>query len=470
MEKTELIFIPFPGIGHLAGSIEIAKMMTLRDDRLSITIISMKFPFGSYPNLTSVSDSIRFVTLPHVEVVNPITTGSAIIFELIKAQIPQVRGIVGEITRSSSARLGGFVLDMFCTHMIDVANEFGVPSYIFFTCNAAFLGFKLHVQFLHDNEGLDLFQFKNSDAQLEIPSYVNPVPGKVYPSVMFDKEGGFAGMFLHLARTYRQVKGIMVNTFNELESHAIQSFSGATLPLLYPVGPILNTQAESVDASAIMSWLNDQPPSSVIFLCFGSEGSFGGDQVKEIAHGLERSGHRFLWSLRQPPTSKMGFPSDYANVEEVLSEGFLDRTAKIGKVIGWAPQVAVLAHSAIGGFVSHCGWNSILESIWYGVPIATWPLYAEQQINAFQLLKDLGLAVEIKMDYYKDSDYVVSAQEIEVGLKNLMNIDNEVRKKMEEMKQMSRKVMIAGGSSHTSLGHFIEDVMNNIPCKQESVV
>ena len=74
------------------------------------------------------------------------------------------------------------------------------------------------------------------------------------------------------------------------------------------------------------------------------------------------------------------------------------------------------------------------------------------------------------MDYYKDSDYVVSAQEIEVGLKNLMNIDNEVRKKMEEMKQMSRKVMIAGGSSHTSLGHFIEDVMNNIPCKHESVV
>ena len=84
------------------------------------------------------------------------------------------------------------------------------------------------------------------------------------------------------------------------------------------------------------------------------------------------------------------------------------------------------------------------------------------------MVKDLGLAVKIKMDYNKDSSYVVSAQEIEIGLKNLMNIDNEVRKKMEEMKKISRKVMIEGGSLHFSLGHFIEDMMANIPCKQQS--
>ena len=301
MEKTELIFIPFSGIGHLAATLEIAKMMTLRDRRLSITIIIIKFSFGSNPTLTSDSDSIRFVTLPPVEVVSPDTTGFAFIFELMKAQIPQVRDAVGDITSSGSSRLGGFVLDMFCTPLIDVADEFGVPSYIFYTSCAATMSFNFHVQFLHDNEGLDLIQFKNSDAELEIPSYVNPVPGKVFPSVMFDQDGGVAGMFLYLSRSFRQVKGIMVNTFVELESHAIQSFSGTTLPPVYPVGPILSTQAECVDASAIMSWLDDQPPSSVIFLCFGSRGSFGGDQVKEIANGLESSGHRFLWSLRQPP-------------------------------------------------------------------------------------------------------------------------------------------------------------------------
>ena len=471
MEKTDLVFIPFPGTGHLAATLEIAKIMTLRDRRLSITIVIMKFPFlSNHATITSDSDSIRFVTLPPVEIGQRIV-GPASMFEHLKAHIPLVRDAVHEITCSGSARLGGFVLDLFCVSMIDVADEFGVPSYLFFTSGAAFLGFTFHIQFLHDNEGLDFDDFKDSDAELEVPSYANPVPGKVFPYSMFGKEGGNAEMLPILGRRFRQVKGIMVNTFIELESHAIQSFSDTTMPPVYPVGPLLNTQSEESDggqqdANAIMRWLDDQPPSSIIFLCFGSRGSFGGDQVKEIAHGLERSGHRFLWSLRQPPpTGKMGSPSDYENLEEVLPEGFLDRTANIGKVIGWAPQLAVLSHSAVGGFVSHCGWNSTLESIWYGVPVATWPLYAEQQLNAFQMVKDLGLAVEIKMDYYKDGDYVVSAQEIEIGLKKLMNIDDKLRKKREEMKKISRAVMIEGGSSHSFLGRFIEDMMANIPCK-----
>ena len=326
-------------------------------------------------------------------------------------------------------------------------------------------------QFLHDYEGLDINEFKDSDAELEVPSFANSVPGKAFPSLMIDKESGWAEMLLHHTRRFRNVKGILVNTFIELESHAIQSLSGSTVPVLYPVGPILNTRMGSdggqQDASAIISWLDDQPPSSVVFLCFGSMGSFGADQIKEIAHGLDHSWHRFLWSLRQPPLKgKMELPSDYENIEEVLPEGFLHRTARIGKVIGWAPQVAVLAYSAVGGFVSHCGWNSLIESIWYGVPVATWPMYGEQQINAFQMIKDLGLAEEIKIDYNMNSGYIVSACEVENGLRNLMNINSEVRKKKKEMQKISRKVVIDGGSSHFSLGHFIEDMMANIPCEQ----
>ncbi|KAJ9687267.1 hypothetical protein PVL29_015944 [Vitis rotundifolia] len=433
MKQTELVFIPSPGIGHLAATVEIAKLLTQRDPRFSITIFIIKFPFWSDDiSMTSDSDSIRFVTLPPVEISPRATAPAFLMSEFLEAHIPLLRDAVQELTRSNSVRLGGFVIDMFCTSMIDVADEFEVPSYLFFTSSAAFLGFMFHLQFLHDYEGLDFNEFKDSDAELEVPSYANPVPGKVFPSVMFDKEGGGAEKFLYHTRRFRQVKGIMVNTLVELESHAIQSFSGSTIPPVYPVGPVLKTQGGSVggqqDASAVMSWLDDQPPSSVVFLCFGSMGGFGGDQVKEIAHGLVRSGHRFLWSLRQPsPKGKIESPSNYAKVEEVLPEG-----------------------------------------IYHGVAVATWPMFAEQQINAFQMVKDLGLAVEIKMDYNKDSSYVVSAQEIEIGLKNLMNIDNEVRKKREEMKKISRKEMIEGGSSHFSLGHFIEDMMANIPCKQQS--
>ncbi|XP_031278140.1 UDP-glycosyltransferase 71A15-like isoform X2 [Pistacia vera] len=216
-----------------------------------------------------------------------------------------------------------------------------------------------------------------------------------------------------------------------------------------------------------MEWLDDQPPSSVVFLCFGSMGSFDEDQVKEIACALEQSGHRFLWSLRQPPPKgQFPIPSDYTNPTNVLPKGFLDRTVKIGKVIGWAPQVSILAHKAIGGFVSHCGWNSTLESIWFGVPIATWPIGNEQQLNAFEMVIELGLAVEIKMDYRKDysgeNQVIVSAGEIERGIRKLMEYDNKTRKNLKEMSEKSRKAMMEGGSSFTSLGCFIDDVISNL--------
>lgn len=104
------------------------------------------------------------------------------------------------------------------------------------------------------------------------------------------------------------------------------------------MGPVLNlnnVQGENWSSSDqnIMKWLDDQPPSSVVFLCFGSGGSFTVEQVKEIAYALENSGCRFLWTLRQPPQKDARLPGDYEIFEEVLPEGFLQRTQGIGKVL-----------------------------------------------------------------------------------------------------------------------------------------
>ncbi|WRX09858.1 UDP-glucuronosyl/UDP-glucosyltransferase - like 10 [Theobroma cacao] len=91
-------------------------------------------------------------------------------------------------------------------------------------------------------------------------------------------------------------------------------------------------------------------------------------------------------------------------------------------VCSWAPQVEVLAHKSIGGFVSLCGWNSISKSLWYGVPILTWPLYAEQQLNAFQM----GLTLEMRLDYKLGESELVMADDIEKAIKSLMGADSEV--------------------------------------------
>jgi hypothetical protein len=358
--------------------------------------------------------------------------------------------------------------------MKDVANGFGVPWYVFSASGAAFICSMFYLQALHDDEGVNLTEFKNSDALLEVPGLANPLPAKLLPSMVFRED--MLTIFLEHARTLKETRSILVNTFLEFESYAVHSLSNGKNPPVYPVGPMVKHVGDGRDLRSdesnkyrdIMEWLDDQPPLSVMFLCFGSWGSFCGKQVKEIACALEHCGHRFLWSLRKPSSQegKVESPSDYLNFQEILPEGFLDRTIKIGKVIGWAPQVDILAHPAVGGFASHCGWNSILESVRFGVPVATWPLYAEQQFNAFQMVIDLGLAVEIQMDYRRDflgdNEIIVSSDDIVKAIKHVMEEDGEVRKKVKEMSRISEKSLKDGGSSFSSLGRLIEDMIDNM--------
>ncbi|RVX02547.1 UDP-glucose flavonoid 3-O-glucosyltransferase 6 [Vitis vinifera] len=199
MKQTELVFIPVPIISHLSPTVEIAKLLTQRDPRFSITIFIMKFPFGSIDSMTTDSDSIRFVTLPPVEISSGATTPGPSISEFIKVQT------LSSETQSTSSL---------------APTRFGSL-------------------------------------------------GKVFPPNDFDKGvDGAAGHMYHMRRL-RQAKGVLVNTFIELESHAIQSFSGSTLPPVYPVGPHSHTRTgfgeDQQNASDIMSWLDDQPPSSVVF-------------------------------------------------------------------------------------------------------------------------------------------------------------------------------------------------------------
>ncbi|KAL0362165.1 UNVERIFIED_CONTAM: UDP-glycosyltransferase 71E1 [Sesamum calycinum] len=476
--KAELVFIPSPGRGHLLATVDMAKLLIDRDERLSITVLVIKPAYDPNSSLNSYSPEsnsrIRFID---ITTVNSLSMSMSSPFAFHKLFMENhrdpVRKSVTKIVEDFGPNCGlaGFVIDLSCTAMIDVANEFDVPTYMFFTSGASALGLMLHFQGLRDYQNQDVTVYENSSEELSIPSYKFPVPAKFLPAFMFHKEGG-SMMFLDYAKRFRETKGIVVNTFMELESHAMKSLSeDDNIPPVYSVGPILHRDEEN-DRNAkyeeIMKWLDEQPDLSVVFLCFGSRGCFDDiNQVKEIAVALERSGHRFLWSLRKPANGhRFQTPGEYDNLEEVLPEGFLERNAGIGKVIGWAPQIDILSHRAVGGFVSHCGWNSTLESMWYGVPMAVWPLSVEQQMNAFLLVKDLGVAVEIKMDYQRNlmggSNMIVKAEEIENGIRRLMQPQSEIRVNVEAMKLRSRMALAENGSSLDFVGRFIQDVMNNM--------
>ncbi|KFK40199.1 hypothetical protein AALP_AA3G342800 [Arabis alpina] len=475
----ELVFIPSPGDGHLRPLVEVAKLLIDRNDHVSVTIIIIP-PMqetssgNSSSCIASLSTSSQH-RLRYNVLDKPKSNGDdpkPNFLSYIESFRPQIKATVEKRTDPAQA-IAGLVVDMFCMVMIDLAKELNVPSYMFFTCNATLLGLHVRVQYLYDVEKLDVSDLKDSETttELEVPTFTRPLPLNCFSSAMLSKE--WLPIIVEDTRRFQETKGILVNTFAELEPQAIKFFSGRDHPLppVYPVGPAMNPNTNSSGSddkqSEILRWLDEQPSKSVVFLCFGSMGGFSEEQVKEIAVALERTGYRFLWSLRRAAAKgTMGPPGEFTNLEEILPEGFLDRTTEIGKIIAWAPQTAVLANPAIGGFVSHCGWNSILESLWFGVPMATWPLYAEQQVNAFQMVEELGLAVEIRNsfrgDYMTAESGLMTAEEIERGIRCVMEQDSVVRAKVQEMSQKSQVALMKGGSSHNALLKFIQDVTKNI--------
>ncbi|XP_062106992.1 anthocyanidin 3-O-glucosyltransferase 2-like [Humulus lupulus] len=488
MKLAELVFIPYPGISHLQSTVKIAKLLVDRDDRLFITVLVIKLQALTSLNaqtddvvVSTGSERIKFIELPPYNEGHPGKFRSV----LLERRKSHVRDIVAELVRSRASRadsphLAGLVIDMFCVTMIDVANEFGIPTYVFYTSGAGFLGLMFHLQHLHDQNNVNPTELQNDpDAELVVPCFVDPVPTSSLPYAAVAE--GWSSLFIQYTRRMREIKGIIVNSFVDLESFVVSSMLHSRLPSLYLVGPVLSLKDDpdrckassgESDTDNIMKWLNDQLPLSVVSLCFGTMGFFRVDQLNEIACALEQCEHRFLWSVRKPPPTDKSviysMPSDYSDLMDALPEGFLDRTAKRGRVIGWAPQVDIMAHQAIGGFVSHCGWNSILESIWFGVPIATWPIYAEQHLNAFQMVKELGVAEAISLDfksgfYIESERSVLEAREIEGGIRRLMEHGNGIRSRAREMSKRSREAVMEGGSSYSSLGRLINDVMDNIP-------
>ena len=163
---------------------------------------------------------------------------------------------------------------------------------------------------------------------------------------------------------------------------SVSAQEGHLLSIL-PVGPMLpkayfstgpETSAEAGLRDACLEWLDTQPEASVLYVSFGSVAVLSVPQIQELAMGLEMSGQRFLLVLR---------PSKNAENLPVFPEGFEELIKGRGFVhIGWVPQLFVLSHRAVGGFLTHCGWNSTLETICRGLPMLTWPIQAEQAMNA----------------------------------------------------------------------------------------
>lgn len=384
---------PAAGMGHLIPMVALAKSLALHHG-LSVAFITPKW-MTAYPRQSlymqrvvssAAVDKLRFIELPDVEIDGDVTEMTRRIRTSL--QMEKTKSFLEDALRSSSFRFCAFITDMFCTTMFDVTSKLEIPSYMFFTSPASLLCLMLYLPALV--EKIDT-SFKDVDFPIEVPG-IRPIAGTDMPSPVLDRSDEIEfNWFLQHRSRFHEARGILINSCEDMEVEPIKALvegkilGAAEMPSIYPVGPIISSSLlssdEAVEDNECLKWLDHQPASSVLFVAFGSRGTLSDDQVRELALGLEASGQRFLWALRgsAPNVSTTA----EADISDLLPEGFESRTRDRGLVVpSWAPQTPVLSHPSTGAFLSHCGWNSSIESILHGVPMIAWPLFGEQRMTA----------------------------------------------------------------------------------------
>lgn len=459
-----------PGMGHLIPLAELAKRLASRHGATAtlITFASTASP-TQRAFLASLPPAVSSLSLPPVDL-SDLPRGAAIetrMSEECARSVPALTAVLADLRRSMAGRLAAFVADLFGADSLDAARAAGVRRRcIFFPSNLHVLTLILH---LPDLDAAVPGAFRDMPEPLRLPGCV-PVPGPDVLMPLQDKADPCYRWMVHHGAKYRDAHAILVNSFDAVEPGPAkvlrQPESGGPSrrwPAVYPIGPLIHADGgrkDGASSSPCLEWLDRQPPRSVVFVSFGSGGALPAEQMRELALGLELSGQRFLWVVRSP--SDGGAVNDnYYDAESkrdpfaYLPEGFVDRTcaAGVGLVVpSWAPQTQVLAHAATGAFLTHCGWNSVLESLVYGVPMVAWPLYAEQRQNAVLLSDGVGAALRVPESSKRREIIADTVREVMRG----EGKGAAVRAKVAELQKAAAEGLRDGGAAAAALAEVVQ--------------
>ncbi|KAI9078706.1 hypothetical protein K1719_039349 [Acacia pycnantha] len=331
MEKRNpcIAMVPCPGFSHLAPLIEFAKRLAVHLPHFHFTFLIPTLGLPS-PAAHSILQSL----LPHIDFI-----------------------FLPHSSLSSHTQLVAIIADVFSVDGLEIAkHQFNLKSYVYFPMAVTTLCFCPRFPELDEDHEMVSSGFRDLSQPFKIPGCV-VFQGKDLFDTVQERSSESHKTILHLCKRFDFADSIIANRLQELEP---------------------------------------EPRNSVLFVSFGSGGTLSLEQLHELALGLEMSGHKFLWVVRAPSessssahlSSKQEGPLDY------LPKGFIDRTNDQGLVVpSWAPQIEVLKHESTGGVLTHCGWNSMLESIVHGKPMIVWPLFAEQRMNAVLITEELKIAV-----------------------------------------------------------------------------
>ncbi|KAJ3679974.1 hypothetical protein LUZ60_016252 [Juncus effusus] len=465
MEETNVhvVLFPFPAHGHITPLLALANRVHHFHPDLAITLvctprnidsIRSSLPPSSPLNLHSLSFSPSDYGLPDTEsTVDLLPHQFTLFFEATESLRPPFDDFIAKTSKKSRVCV---ISDMFFGWTVDVARKYDV-------FHSIFLGMSAFSGAVFLSLWMSLPQIHTQDDQFPLPEYPEVIVDRSQLAIYMLLVNGTdpLSMFVHRQfSSFYETDLLLVNTIEEIEPVGLGMLRKNFKVPVSPIGSLMRAPSPSALNSEkdleIFKWLNSKAPASVLYISFGSQDSINANQMMELAIGLEESGKPFIWVIRPP----LGVDMKDGFKDEWLPHGFKERTKKENRGIfvhGWAPQVEILSHKSTGAFLSHCGWNSVLESLNYGVPIIGWPLGADQPFNA-KLLENLGVCVEVARNNMENSK--VEKEKVAEVLEMVLG-ENEKGRKMRKKAGKIREMMNGAwkqddGFAMKELNRFLE--------------
>ncbi|EFJ06399.1 hypothetical protein SELMODRAFT_430671 [Selaginella moellendorffii] len=382
--KVHVLAFPAPAQGHISPMIHLCKFIA-QDPSFTISwvnIDSLHDEFVKHWVAPAGLEDLRLHSIPFS-------------WKLPRGVDANVAGNVGDWFTAAARELPGgledlirklgeegdpvscIVSDYICDWTQDVADVFGIPRIILWSGNAAWTSFEYHIPELLEKDHIFPSKGTNLCSSLVLPLELSVSP--MLPLESFPGRGQFRDQGQEVLKeicikrspVVKRARWVLVNSFYDLEAPTFDFMASELGPRFIPVGPLflLDDSRKNVvlrpENEDCLHWMDAQEPGSVLYISFGSVAVLSVEQFEELAGALEASKKPFLWVIR-PELVVGGHSNESYN-------GFCERTKNQGFIVSWAPQLRVLAHPSMGAFLTHCGWNSVQESIANGIPMLGWP-------------------------------------------------------------------------------------------------
>ncbi|CAL5350890.1 unnamed protein product [Camellia sinensis] len=370
------------------------------------------------------------------------------------------------------------IADKHIAWVADTARKFQIPRIIFdgMSCLTLLCSHNLRISKVHESvPDSKPFILPGLPHRIELTKALLPI--------LFNAGSAELRKFLNRARAAEsEAYGVVINSFEELEPRYVDEIQKAKGDKVWCIGPLSLCNKDNLDKSQrgnkpainenqCLMWLDEQEPGSVVYACLGSFDRLTTPQLIELALGLEGSKRPFVWVIKGG--RKAG------EIEKWVEENrFEERTKGRGLLIrGWAPQVLILSHRAVGAFLTHCGRNSTLEGVCAGVPMLTWPMFAEQFLNEKLVVQvlDIGISVGaqgVRPLFEEDKcNELVEREAIKDAVEKVMGErihGEERRKRARVLGEMAKKAIEEGGSSYLNTRLLIQDVMKLVNHKDST--